>query len=282
MSKTLTISPQPLGAMVALEQQKLALEAEAKSKLESWQKALSKNASRGDRKMITGQTVSTALAGMPIMSYLRRSSSEQMVEVVEVILVCQAVRLAGMLNLNRNLTDDQVNEVVDYILEQFDDLSLEAVQHCFNCIVTGAEPFAEDNLYEGMDVKKLLSMMKRYRDYLIIQREKQHKDTVMDADGAINGLLAKAPEETKKILLDMSFTIKRDKAKEQREAEVAEHQRLVLAWTADYMKLENPASSLDEYLQFQFDSHKAARLQMFAEAKENAAAQPKKKGKKKA
>jgi hypothetical protein len=206
------------------------------------------------------------MQGMPIMSLVRNGVDE---DKASTIIDFMLVRLSAFFNLKRNLTTDQIFDISTMIVAEFSDMSLESIQHCLNSVMLGKPPFAE-KLYESIDGRKVMDWLRTYRTYLIEAREAQHKEKVADAAEGYDKMLHLAPAPLLGKLAEMARQERlaglRAYARREREAEEkraadkeAEVKALVQKWTEEYNTFEQPVGTLDEYIQYQYESYEAEK-----------------------
>jgi hypothetical protein len=231
-------------------------------------------------------SVDVALRGTPFAMLARHVQRHEITAVLDLLLL----KFKRFFNYNKNVTEEQIPEISNLILAEFSDLGFATIQHCFNLIKLGKKPFDTDNeeLFEALDGKKILERLTRYRAYLSAERERIHNDTraanEMDAHALLNVSLKKpalfeALQKMTKQQLHTKVDAQIQREEERRKATEAAHNALISEWTADYKKIKNPVATLEEYLQFNAESYRAARLKE-EEAQFALSKQPKPKPKK--
>ncbi len=92
------------------------------------------------------------------------------------IVAMQITDLIEFLGLDGKMSGAQILTTAEYIVDDFENFSLMALQHCFNAIKKSEPPF-DESLYNSISGKKIIDWLRRYDkkvdDFLFAEAERK-------------------------------------------------------------------------------------------------------------
>ena len=87
------------------------------------------------------------------------------VQTLEAVISLQIRNLLEFFNFKNTMNADQILDTAEFIVQDFDGLSLRAIQHCFNMIKKSEYPFNKE-LYNTINGHKILQFLAEYDKYI--------------------------------------------------------------------------------------------------------------------
>jgi len=144
-----------------------------------WQKHLSGGL---EHKRLPAHAINvTAAVAEPRISHLTRVAPR---ENVIALITLQIKDLIDFFNFKSTMSSEQIVDTAEFVVDEHYNLSLMAVQDCFNLIKKAKPPFDKD-LYQSIDGRKILEALNKYdiymHEHLMAAAEEESKTSIRSA-----------------------------------------------------------------------------------------------------